>query len=71
MKDSNLAQPALGRLGIWEVRKVRFLSLLVFISAALWLGDLFFFKGRYANELRVTVERMSHNVRYEITRWVP
>ena len=49
---------------------MRFLSLLLFISVTLWLGDMYF-KGRYANEFRISIERMSHTVRYEITRWVP
>jgi hypothetical protein len=50
---------------------MRSLFLLIFILIALWIGDLFLFKGRHANELRVTVERMSLNVRYEIRRWIP
>ena len=50
---------------------MRSLSLVIFVSFALWLGDLFFFKGRYAHELRVTIERMSHSVKYQATRWLP
>jgi hypothetical protein len=50
---------------------MRSLSLVIFVSVALWIGDLFFFKGRHANELRVTIEKMSLNVRHEIRRWIP
>jgi hypothetical protein len=50
---------------------MRSLSLVVFVSIALWLGDLFFFKGRYTNELIVTVQSMSQNIRYAITRRLP
>jgi len=44
------------------------LFLIVRFSAALWLVNLFWFKGRYANELRVTVERISQDIKYAITR---
>ena len=50
---------------------MRSLSLVIFVSVALWLGDLFFFNGRYANELRVSIERMSYNIKHEIRRRIP
>jgi hypothetical protein len=50
---------------------MRSFSRVIFFTIVLWLGDLFFFKGRYANELRVTVETMGHNIKYQITRRMP
>ena len=47
---------------------MRSLFLIAIFLAALWLGDLFLFKGRYANELRVAVERMSQDINYAVTR---
>jgi hypothetical protein len=67
----DISNPCRARMGFWEVRGMRSLSLLIFVLVVLWMGDLFLFKGRHANELRVTVERMSHNLRYEIRRWIP
>jgi hypothetical protein len=42
--------------------------LIIFSLVALWLGDLFFFNGRYANELRLSIEKMSQDVNYEARR---
>ena len=48
---------------------MRFAVFIVFVIAALWLGDVFFFKGRYTNEAWVEASKQMRDFNYAVRRW--
>jgi hypothetical protein len=48
---------------------MRILLFIVFCAAALWLGDVLFFKGQYSNEVWLEINQQVHKIEYEIRRW--
>jgi hypothetical protein len=49
---------------------MRFLLFIVFCAAALWLGDVLFFKGQYSNEVWRDLNQEAQKINYTIRRWV-
>jgi len=52
------------------VAPMRILLFIVFCAAALWLGDVLFFKSRYSNEVWHELAQEAQKFDYEIRRWV-
>jgi hypothetical protein len=48
---------------------MRFVITCIFVIAALWLGDMIFFKGRYANEVWLEANRQMRDLNYSVRRW--
>jgi hypothetical protein len=55
--------------GFSEVSRMRFVGYAIFILAALWLGDMLFFKGRYTNEVLVEADKQIQDLNYTFRRW--
>jgi hypothetical protein len=52
------------------VAPMRFLLFLIVCAAALWIGDVLFFKGRYRNEIWRDMEIEAQKMNYEVRRAV-
>jgi hypothetical protein len=71
MNARSVLQRRVVKLG-WDIRggrKMRFAVFIVFVIAALWLGDVFFFKGRYTNEAWVEASKQMRDFNYAVRRW--
>jgi lysylphosphatidylglycerol synthetase-like protein (DUF2156 family) len=49
---------------------MRILLFIVFCAAALWIGDVLFFKSRYSNEVWYEIGQQAQKINYEIRRWI-
>ena len=49
---------------------MRFLLYLIVCAAILWIGDMFFFHGRYRNELWSDVQIEARKIDYDLRRAV-
>jgi hypothetical protein len=49
---------------------MRFLIFLIVCAAVLWIGDMFFFKSRYRNEIWRDMEIEAQKINYEVRRAV-
>jgi hypothetical protein len=49
---------------------MRFLLFLIACAAALWIGDVLFFKGRYRTEIWRDMETEAQKINYEVRRAV-
>jgi hypothetical protein len=47
---------------------MRFAISCIFVIAALWLGDMIFFKSHYANEVWLEVNRQMQDLNYSVRR---
>jgi hypothetical protein len=47
---------------------MRFLLYLIVCAVALWLGDMFFYHGRYRNELWRDVQYQARKIEYDVRR---
>jgi hypothetical protein len=47
---------------------MRFLLFLIFCVAVLWIGDIYFYHGRYRNELWRDVELHAQKINYDLRR---
>jgi hypothetical protein len=49
---------------------MRFLPFLIVCVAVLWIGDMFFYHGRYRNELWRDVRLQARKIEYDVRRAV-
>jgi lysylphosphatidylglycerol synthetase-like protein (DUF2156 family) len=49
---------------------MRILGLLVFCAAALWLGDVMYYNGRYSNQVWQELNQQAQKANSEVRRWV-
>jgi len=49
---------------------MRILGFLLFCAIALWLADLMFYNGRYANRVWLELNQQAQNANHEIRKWV-
>jgi hypothetical protein len=52
------------------VAPMRILLFLLVCAAALFLGDMFFYKSRYRNEIWRDMQYEGQKINYEIRRWI-
>ena len=50
---------------------MRILLFIVFCVAALWLGDVLFFKSQYSNEVSYEMNQEAQKINHDIRRWIP
>jgi hypothetical protein len=48
---------------------MRYALYAVFIIVALWVGDMFYFHGRYTHEAWLEVGRLLQDLNYAVRRW--